>query len=187
MSKVKEYTNGNTTLEIHTDESPSSPRTWDNLGKMICSHRNYSLGDKHDIKPSDYNSTAEVERAIRIKEDVAVMLPLYLYDHSGITMKTTPFGCNWDSGKVGYIVASKKKIREAYSVKRISKKLIAKVTELLIGEVAVYDQYLTGDVYGFKVIKDGEEIDACWGFFGSDIKTNGMLEHIDEPELVATI
>lgn len=187
MSKVKEYTHDNTVLEIHIDESPSSPREWDNLGKMICSHSRYNLGDKHDINPRDYDSTEEVERAIRIKEDVAIMLPLYLYDHSGITMKTTPFGCQWDSGKVGYIVASKKKIRAEYGVKRITKKIIEKVINVLEAEVKVYDQYLTGDVYGFKLFVNGEETDACWGFFSDDIKTNGILDHVDAPELVESI
>ena len=37
-----------------------------------------------------------------------VILPLYLYDHSGITMSTGPFSCPWDSGQVGWIYASKK-------------------------------------------------------------------------------
>lgn len=36
-----------------------------------------------------------------------VLLPLYLYDHSGITMKTSGFSCPWDSGQVGFIYASK--------------------------------------------------------------------------------
>lgn len=33
-------------------------------------------------------------------------LPLYLYDHSGITMSTTTFSCPWDSGRVGMIFCS---------------------------------------------------------------------------------
>ena len=36
------------------------------------------------------------------KSKVAI-LPLYLYDHSGLTMSTNDFGDRWDSGCVGFI------------------------------------------------------------------------------------
>jgi hypothetical protein len=38
-----------------------------------------------------------------------VILPLYVYEHSGVTMRTYPFGCRWDSGQAGYIYALKSK------------------------------------------------------------------------------
>jgi hypothetical protein len=34
-----------------------------------------------------------------------VILPLYLYDHGGITISCSPFSCPWDSGQVGWIYA----------------------------------------------------------------------------------
>jgi hypothetical protein len=38
---------------------------------------------------------------------------------------------------------------------------------VLEGEIKDYDQYLTGDVYGY-VVKDeaGDRVDSVWGFFG---------------------
>jgi len=36
-----------------------------------------------------------------LREDVYIQ-SLYLYDHSGITMSTSPFSCPWDSGQVGF-------------------------------------------------------------------------------------
>ena len=56
-----------------------------------------------------------------------VVLPVYMYDHSGITINTTGFSCPWDSGMVGIIYVSKEKIREKFNIKRISSKLIEKV------------------------------------------------------------
>jgi hypothetical protein len=41
-----------------------------------------------------------------------VILPLYLYDHGGITMSIGPFSCPWDSGQVGWIYAPKQKFIE---------------------------------------------------------------------------
>lgn len=165
---------GNYEIEIHTDESPESPRTsMDNLGKMICFHSRYSLGDKHDYDHRDYSGWEEQKEAIIKNEKVCVILPLYLYDHSGITISTSPFSCRWDSGQIGWVYVSKERVRKEYGVKRINQKLIEKVTKVLEGEVETYDQYLRGDIYGYKVFEvspDGEkeEKDSCWGFYGQE-------------------
>ena len=154
-----EYANCNITIDY--DDSPESPREWDNLGTMVCWHSRYNLGDSHSFDdPQEFLNTVEPND---------IVLPLYLYDHSGITMSTTGFSCPWDSGQVGYIHITAEKIREEYSVKRVSKKLKERVTNYLVGEVETYDQYLTGDVYGYTVEhkKSGEE-DSCWGFYGID-------------------
>ena len=161
---------GNYLIEIIQENDPESPREWDNLGKMICFHSRYNLGDKHDF------SREEAQKFLKSKE-ICVSLPLYLYDHSGITMKTSPFSCRWDSGQVGWIVVSKEQVRKEYNVKRINKELVEKVTKVLEGEVETYDQYLTGDVYGYRISKvtecelgheHKEEVDSCWGFYGED-------------------
>lgn len=100
-------------------------------------------------------------------EKVAVMLPLYLYDHSGITISTAPFSCPWDSGQVGFIYVTLEDVRKEYSCKNVTAKIRAKVEAQLRQEVETYDEYLTGQVYGY-VVEDaeGEEIDSCWGFYG---------------------
>ena len=168
---------GNYLIEIIQDNDPQSPREWDNLGKMICFHGRYDLGDKHDYQSNDYSGWSEQRKDIEKKENVCVMLPLYLYDHSGITMSTSPFGCRFDSRCVGFIYVTKEQVRKEYGVKRINKKLIEKVTKVLEGEVKTYDQYLTGDVYGYRISKitecelgheHKEEVDSCWGFYGED-------------------
>jgi transposase len=190
MEAVKEFKTKDKVLKIFIDESAENPRTlWDNLGTMVCFHRRYDLGDKHNYSSSDYDSWDEMEKAIIKQEDVAVILPLYLYDHSGITMNTTGFSCGWDSGQVGFIFVSRETLRNEYGVKRISNKIIEKATKLLLGEVETYDQYICGDVYGFKVFKvetcdngceHEEEIDSCWGFFGDNFIENGLIEHVDK-------
>lgn len=124
---------------------PDDPRHNDNLGKMVCFHGRYSLGDKHNYKSHDYNGWEEMKSHIVKNEDVLVILPLYLYDHSGITMNTTGFSCPWDSGQVGWIFATKKDIREWYGLQRINKPYIDKVREILLEEVKMYDRYLTGE------------------------------------------
>jgi hypothetical protein len=51
-------------------------------------------------------------------------------------------------------------------VKRVTKALREKAEDILRGEIVSYDAYLGGRVYGYVIEQDGEEIDACWGFFG---------------------
>jgi hypothetical protein len=94
-------------------------------------------------------------------------------DHSGITMSVgsgrfsacDPQG--WDWGMVGFIFVSKSKIREEYSLKRVSKKSLKKAEELLCNEVETYDSHIRGDCYGY-IIKDSDDLalDSCWGFVG---------------------
>lgn len=114
-----------------------------------------------------------------------VVLPLYLYDHAGITMSTSPFSCPWDSGQVGIIYISKKKALEEYSWKRLTKSNRTKLISYLVAEVELYDQFLTGDCYGYNIHKLNEddendedyEVDSCWGFFGHNWEENGLFDH----------
>ena len=116
--------------------------------------------------------------------DKAVMLPNYLYDHSGITMRCEPFSSPWDSGQVGYIYATPAMIRKEYGCKSITKDIRDKVRKCLEGEVEAYDQYLTGDVWGI-IVEDmyGNTVDACWGFYGYEYakeEAQGWLETSDK-------
>lgn len=191
-------------IRIVQDQSPQSPREWDNLGTMVCFHNRYDLGDSTDINHNDFDSWAEMEKYLYKKEDAAIVLPLYLYDHSGITISTGSFSCRFDSGQIGFIYISRAKILKEYGRKIVTKALKEKVTTYLEGEVKTYDQYLTGDVYGFIVEEANEmvklsrkdyeagvcdnvesetewtEIDSCWGFYGDDFITNGVLDHAGE-------
>ncbi len=156
-------------IEIEIDTDASSPRDWDNLGKMVCFHKRYDLGDKHEYSFHNYFSWDMMKMDMIKKEDIAVILPLYMYDHSGITIATTPFGCRFDSGQIGWIYATKEDVRKAYSCKMVTSKVKAKVNTCLLNEVEVYDQYVRGEVYGFKITdtETDEEIDSCWGIIGN--------------------
>lgn len=97
------------------------------------------------------------------------MLPLYLYDHSGITMSTSPFSCPWDSGQVGFIYATRRAVLKEWNKKRMSPTLNEQATQVLLAEVKEYNQYLTGDVWGYIIEDDaGEQLDSCWGFYGAE-------------------
>ena len=156
-------------IKIETDDSPPNPRTeFDNCCKMVCFHKDYKLGDEKNYNNSDYNSWDELEKAIVKQENVVIILPLYLYDHSGITISTTPFSCRWDSGQVGFVYMTRESIKKDFGIKRLTKKALAKIQEIIKSEVKVYDDYLTGNVYSYQIyLKDNDNvIDACSGYFG---------------------
>ena len=163
-------------IEITDEDYPESPREqWDNLGSIIAWHRNYNLSDKgiDFAEPEDFEDW--------LKDNPSIVLPVYMYDHSGISLSTGQFSCPWDSGQLGWIFVTKEKIREEYGVKRITNKLKGKVIKVLRQEIETYSQYCEGRVYGFIVeTDDGEHIGSCYGFYGEDWEDNGLLEYAQD-------
>jgi len=160
----------NLKLEVVEDMHPFDPREDDNLTTMICFHRRYNLGDKHSYKHSNYNNWEEMKTDIIKQENAAIIYPLYLYDHSGITISTTPFGDRWDSGQIGFVYISKQSICKNFNVKRITQKVKELATLVLQDEVKVYDKYIMGEAWGFRITDENEsEIDSCWGYYEKDI------------------
>jgi hypothetical protein len=162
----------------------------------------------------------EPNHCMTLMEPYAEWMPLWLYDHSGITMscgfRTYPYNDRWDSGQVGWIVSLKKtiiaetveyvldengeRIREdhkreghpptwSYKTRSLNDETWRKrAIEIMESDVKVYDQYLTGDVFGFTLYKsempedgdepDWNEEDSCFGFYGEDITQNGICDHV---------
>lgn len=169
--KVRGYT-----IEIHYDTDAESPREWSTFGTMFCTHRRYDLGDKQ------IGSMAKGEFDKLIQRKDVKYLPLYLYDHSGITMSTSPFSCPWDSGQVGIILATHEDIRKEFGPKgrelqHISKRAVLSAFKLMRQEVETYDAFLRGNTYGYVILdKKGETVDSCWGF----LCINGKLDYVYE-------
>ena len=117
-----------------------------------------------------------------IDPDKLAILPLYLLDHSGLSMSTNSFGDPWDSGQVGWIYMTKATfLRDTGYTKADWPR---RAYENLEGEVKTYNQYLIGDVCGFQEFELDEEgnwietDNCCCGFYGFDIEENGMLDEI---------
>jgi len=160
MDTIETKVIGGYQIDIFSDDDPVDPRMNDNLGTMVCFHIRYNLGDKHDFDKEEMMKI--------VKSPKNIVLPLYLYDHSGITMNTTGFSCSWDSGLVGWIFVEKSKIRSEFGWKRITQKREKEIRKYLEDEVKEYDQYLTGDVYGYRITNSitEEEIDSSCGHYG---------------------
>ena len=104
------------------------------------------------------------------KKKIAVSLPLYLLDHSSQTMNTTGFAdCDpqgWDWGQVGVIFMTREELRRELQTNRLTKKMLENAKAALVQEVAVYNQFLQGDVFQFRVMdKEGNCHESCCGFY----------------------
>jgi len=172
---VKIAKNDTHVLKIMQDTDVESPRKdFDNLGTMICFHSKYNLGDNHNysdprdlledlvnqIDPDIDLNVMNMESLMEIIEKKYIIKPLYLYDHSGLSMNTTGFSCNWDSGQIGWThVSNEKALKECDGLEVAEK--------CLVSEVETYDQYLRGDVFGFFFEdSEGDIIESCFGFYG---------------------
>ena len=208
-------------IKIEQDDDPRNPREDDNVGTMLCWHRRYSIGDDHQWKKDDPHIAMlalirecddvaadaippDDEAAIRAEFDKHyTSLPIFMYDHSGLTIKTSPFNCRWDSGQIGFIYCSHARAREQYSLLDIgfdwSDDNEKAVRLHLQHEVESVDKVLTGAVYGVtrqKLVydfeqpdepikaddntKDWQDDDSCWNFEGQDVESNGIVENLGE-------
>lgn len=168
---------------VNDDTDPESPRRCDNLGTMVCNHRRHNLGDKQ-VRSSlneALEELAEVYDADIVNFNLKnnfVILPLFLSDHSGITMSSKSFNDRWDSGQVGFIYCSLKKAQEqlgydhcrgwdgaldGYEDKPTLRKTAVQILE---AEVKIYDCWLRGDICGWVLEgSEGEVINSMWGYY----------------------
>lgn len=224
-STAEKYKVGRCDIEIHYDNDCeyANPRQDDNFGIMVNWHDRYILGDVNGRKEygdgeaflrhlanayapprRDYKNS-DMEKVLSVVRRHYIVLPLGLYDHSGISIfvggrsDIAGDSAGWDTSSIGYIYCSLEKAREnwmlpkraGWKTKVKTKKFIPqkvdsvgkvitpgtygpeyvltlreRAEELLRAEVQCYDDYLTGQVYGYVVKGDNGEEDSCWGFVG---------------------
>lgn len=184
---------------IDYDPDPMNPRTeWDNAATMVCFHSRHNLGDmeltnkRYRPISENYNDPidllyelAEIDRddleedmhssdlIVEILNKGHLISALFLYDHSGITISMSPFSCRWDSGQVGWIYMKKETIVKEWGE---GEDAYEKAKKCMEGEVQTYDDYITGQVYGFRIEgPDEEELDSCSGYYGDHGKES-MIE-----------
>tara|TARA_Y100000310_G_C20699211_1_gene828120 strand:+ start:5378 stop:6172 length:795 start_codon:yes stop_codon:yes gene_type:complete len=106
----------------------------------------------------------------------AVVLPLILYDHSGLWLSVGrdrwPFNCPWDTSHMGYIVATEEAIIGEYG--ELTEATIQKAEAVLRSEVAVYSAWLEGNVYGWAAEVGGEVVDGCGGYICGESLLRGQ-------------
>lgn len=163
MESIKEFKNGrNETVKVFYDEDAISPRKdFDYITKVVTTN-NYSFGD-------ETQSIEDIKDRLSDKSFMNdnIVLPIYAYIHSGMTISTTSFNDRWDSGQIGYIFVSKETVRAEYNVSRISSRLRKRVINMMASEISTeLDKFVRGEIYRFEVYNENDElIDSCSGFY----------------------
>lgn len=150
-------------VRILLDPDPPNPREeWDNYSTLACIHRRYRLGDVQLSTPETEDEIRE--RLTNEGEEVLALLPLYLYDHSGIRMSVDAFADPFDSGRVGWGYVTR---RQALAG-GFEDQSVESMERVLRQDVETYSQFLEGRVYGYVIetIEGGDVVTSCWGYYG---------------------
>ena len=154
-------------IAIYPDDNPFRP---DESGEeslyLVGFHRDFSVGKmREEFAQTLYNGGKD-EEGTKDEEAVAFLkryhvFPIEAYIHGGVALSLQNEGNfpdrRWDVSLVGLVFVEKK-------IKR-TRKAARKSALSLIEE---WNDYLSGNVYGYVVRKNGERVDdaSCWGFYG---------------------
>ena len=186
MECIQEHTKEQEKLEIIVDDSCESPREWDNLTVIVTIENNHNtIGD------FQVNNSEELRQMLEDKKAKYAM-PLYMYEHSGISLKCFedkvgyPYNDQWDAGCIGMVFTTEELLKDT-GLTHMTKN---EVMDQMKAEVDVYSNWCNGECYGFRLSKVSDcdkcnqtveqEIDSCYGFYGYDHETSGLYDAILE-------
>lgn len=137
-----------------------------------------------------------IRHCMTLLKDKAVWLPLWLYDHSGLSIscgkRTYPYNDVWDSSAIGWIFcAAPESFSEGDTFDDWKERTVINMHD----EIEIYNEYLMGQVYYYELLRldhdkedaEYETIDSCGSFYGSDILSNGILDYCCEYGLMEAI
>lgn len=155
---------------IKQDNDAESPAEWGGVGEIAY------LNSARTTLGTERVSTDRMDEISQgIRDGSLIGKPVYAYVHSGSTISTTPFSCQWDSGPSGFVYCTKDEAVSEEVKKILTAEVKAKALGWLENLVETFDQYIKGEVFGFVIERialdaDGEEsteeVDSCWGHYG---------------------
>ena len=179
MEAIHEETRNGYDIKIMPDEYYSdTPEKWgDTEVFLVAFHRDFSVEqDGYGVEVCRELALPKKERDEDYKEQCAEIekefhvFGLEAYIHSGVSLSLSNEGQypdrKWDVSQLGLVFVSKKTAR-----------IHKKARELALGLLKTWNAILGGNVYGYIVERDGEQLDSCWGFIEDewDIKKTQVL------------
>lgn len=151
-------------IETFYDEEPLSPQDWyDDELFLIYDHRDFTVKVK-GFDPEDIFQYFQ-ENSKKVLYESYFVFPVYAYIHGGVSLSlgrdSYPFTCKWDTSFRGYTLVKRQKGNYTSE----------KAYNLAKGLIKEWNQYLSGDVYGYS-----SEHGGCRGFYGK----SGYNQMIDE-------
>lgn len=162
------------TVKIVQDEDAQNPRYDDNGSLFFGWHKRYLCGDDptkhgmpdaHHLREEFPDGWDAIRAYIEERFKPKCILPVFMYDHGGVSYSTGEFGCGWDSGQVGFIFTNCPE-DDGW----------ADPEAALKAQVQEYSDWASGNAWGFVIEgSEGETQESCWGFIG-DPSESGVIE-----------
>jgi len=189
MTSHSRYNFGDDDHDIQLNDPPDTTITCEECGGdgWVYADDGDNERECEKCKGDGYIDVGIIEH-IKREYGATVILPLHLYEHSGITMRAGtlgerpgyPFNDPWDAGIVGFIFDTPEQIEKTGidpDPENIEKALRAEIEE--------YDQYLRGNVYFITESIPGMEDkeDTIGGFIGEEYafeEAKSMAEACDK-------
>jgi hypothetical protein len=185
-------------VKIMQDEDADSPDSWGNDDLfVIYNHRQFTIKrDGFDCQEVfEFWHENNKNKLISVDAELYngyLPLPLYAYIHSGVALSLGksgyPFSDPWDTSFKGFVMGRLADFNSHEHLFTAAQSLVKEWNTYLSGDVYGFQLYtipakkakkleLLGDIDEDLLEEHGEEQDSCWGFYGSDFRENGMLEH----------
>jgi hypothetical protein len=175
------------TIKVYHDNDVTSPLDLDEGVKITC---NAEARSQYGNEPLSSHQHRRIEERIALWGSKAkqfaealregdpfheplgeplIGLPVYVYQHGSIAMRTTPFTCPWDSGQSGFVYVTRKTALDWQGGKRLTKRKVERVLASLAGIVEEYGRWINGETYLYVIEdEDGENVASCGGYIGMD-------------------
>ena len=168
-SAIEAIREGNLVAYIYAGGEAENPRDWRyEASTLACYHKRYQLGDWQ--KRLDMEDTQAI-----CAKSTTVSLPVFMMDHSGLTISSQPFRgeiARWDSGQLGRIYMEQEAWQREYGWKRLTQARREKIEQRLQAELDEWGGYVSGDSYYIelwyegKIDEDYDHIDTTGGIIG---------------------
>ena len=170
------------TFKLIKDFSPMNPcEDGDLLSKFLVFHPREDFGNC-----KDYATPDDFRNFLGQYPGEVFVWPLYMYDHSGITISLSPFSCTFDSSQVGWVWVPMKDAKNEGHGNIPLEELKAKIYRVVESEVKMMDAFVSRECYGFELFDENEEsVDSRFGYYGEEDATEAAKEAIAELKMDA--
>ena len=160
-------------MTAEQDNMPLNPREND-CYCTICYVRSRHLGSSkydNDMDFADSDDLNDYLAGLKDRGTEFVSVPLYVYVHSGITIRTGSFGDPWDSSCFGIAICTKEQVINAFGNDTDWQQ---HAQDIIKGEIETCDKFLTGETYVYstyfycKETKKWTLEDISGGFYSND-------------------
>lgn len=152
-------------LRIVQDEDAQSPTEFDDTVFLISEHKDFCVPSAEQTKAMRQQGrrwNVDVAAEIEHRKKTHHVFLLEAYIHSGVVLALAREGNfpdrQWDVSLCGAVFVDKSETKSK-----------DKARDMARGKIDEWNQYLSGDVWGYIVEdENGNHIDSCWGFYGRE-------------------